>query len=143
MHNEIMNAVTVQLEELFGDGYTIYTYASEQGLYKPCFFVGIDQESEKPLIGSRYCTNTKICIKFFTDQGGSELAADLNRVAKALMNGMECITEADGRKITGTQRKYSITDNVLIFFVNYHTFGLKEISRQEPMDQLETKGAVK
>ena len=39
MLNDIMDAVTRRLNELFGDGYEIYTDAVEQGLKEPCFFV--------------------------------------------------------------------------------------------------------
>ena len=54
MLNEIMNAVTRRLDELFGDGYTIYTDGVEQGLKEPCFFVQFLEPSEKPMIGRRY-----------------------------------------------------------------------------------------
>lgn len=37
MLNDIMDAVTRRLNELFGDGYEIYTDAVEQGLKEPCF----------------------------------------------------------------------------------------------------------
>lgn len=37
MLNNIMDAVTRRLNELFGDGYEIYTDAVEQGLKEPCF----------------------------------------------------------------------------------------------------------
>ena len=49
MLNDIMDAVTRRLNELFGDGYEIYTDAVEQGLKEPCFFVQFLEPSEKPV----------------------------------------------------------------------------------------------
>ncbi len=37
MLNDIMDAVTRRLNELFGDDYEIYTDVVEQGLKEPCF----------------------------------------------------------------------------------------------------------
>ena len=58
MLNEIMDAVTGRLYELFGDGYTIYTDRVKQGLEEPCFFVQFLEPSEKPMIGRRYFRRT-------------------------------------------------------------------------------------
>ena len=41
MYNDILDAVTRKLNELFGDDYEIYTDPVKQGLTEPCFFVQI------------------------------------------------------------------------------------------------------
>ena len=80
MLNEIMNAVTRRLDELFGDGYTIYTDGVEQGLKEPCFFVQFLEPSEKPMIGRRYFKQTDMCIQYMPGDI-PQIARELNRVS--------------------------------------------------------------
>ena len=40
MQNDLMDAVTRKLDELFSGKYPIYTKNVEQGIEMPCFFIG-------------------------------------------------------------------------------------------------------
>lgn len=143
MYNEIMDAVTRRLHELFGDGYEIYTDAVEQGLKEPCFFVRFLEPSEKPMIGRRYFRHTDLCVQYLPgdiEQPGREM----NRAAETLMNGLEYIALADGSLVRGTGRSRRMEEGALSFFVSYDMFILKERSEGEPMETMEIKkGMVK
>ncbi|MDO4295023.1 MAG: hypothetical protein Q4D90_02555 [bacterium] len=140
MLNEIMDAVTRCLDELFEGKYAIYTDEVEQGGELPCFFVAFLKPSEKPMIGKRAFRQHDMVIHFFQEdfqeQGGSVerktgLARERNEVADTLIDGMEYITLEDGDLLRGTDRHHQVTDDVLQFFVSYNCFVYKGRGVQE------------
>jgi hypothetical protein len=135
MLNDIMDAVTRRLNELFGDGYEIYTDAVEQGLKEPCFFVQFLEPSEKPMIGQRYYRQTDMCIQYMAGDI-PQLSRELNRAAEILMDGMEYITRSDGSLLRGTGRsvRLDMEGKVLSFFVSFNMFVLKMKPEREPME---------
>ena len=135
MLNEIMNAVTRRLDELFGDGYTIYTDGVEQGLKEPCFFVQFLEPSEKPMIGRRYFRQTDMCIQYMPGDI-PQIAMELNRVSDILMDGMEYITLSDSNLLRGTGRSHRSESGVLSFFVSYNMFVVKGQPQEESMEEL-------
>lgn len=138
MQNEIMDAVTRRLFELFGSGYTIYTDNVEQGLEEPCFFVSFLKPSNEPLLGRRYRRIYGMGIQYFPQDG--QPAKELGRVTERLMDGMEYITLADGSLRRGREMSASTADGVLTFLVTYDVFGLKPVPETEPMEELAVKG---
>lgn len=142
MYNSIMDAVTRQLHELFGDDYEIYTDAVEQGLMEPCFFVQFLEPSEKPMIGCRYYRQTSICIQYLPGEP-EQIRRELNRAAALLMEGMEYITLENGDLLRGTSRRHRTEDGVLSFFVEFNMFVNRTAYRNEPMDGLETHAELR
>lgn len=136
MLNDIMDAVTRRLNELFGDGYEIYTDAVEQGLKEPCFFVQFLEPSEKPMIGQRYYREAAMCIQYFPEDL-PQSSRELNRVADILMDGLEYITLGDGSLLRGTGRSHRTEEGILLFFVSYNMFVLKMKPEREPMEGLQ------
>lgn len=138
MYNEILDGVTRQLFELFGDEYEIYTDHVNQGVTKPCFFVQIFESSEKPMMGCRAFRVTGICIKFL--QGDIEQPSVVrNQVSEILMPGMEFIRLSDDSLLRGTSRNFRTEDDTLNFFVNYNRFIYKSKQIEEPMETFEIK----
>lgn len=135
MLNDIMDAVTRHLDELFGDGYEIYTDAVEQGLNEPCFFVQFLEPSEKPMIGQRYYRQSAMCIQYMPGDI-SQPSREINRVADILTDGMEYITMEDGSRLRGTGRSHRTEDGLLSFFVSYNMFVVKKQTQEEPMEGL-------
>lgn len=132
MYNEIMNAVTKQLSALFPPeaGYTVYTDAVEQGLSEPCFFVQFLEPSEKPMIGTRYYRRNAMCIQFLPGDIVKP-SRELNRVLDILMEQMLRIELKSGRKINGTARSGRIDDGILLFFVQFNVFDIRETDNLE------------
>lgn len=138
MLNDILNAVTRRLSELFGENYTIYTDKAGQEFRKPCFFVRISETSERPMIGRRYFRRTGIAVQYLAIE---ESSREENQVLDILMEGMEAITLENGRQLTGTNRKSGTEEGIATFYVNYDQFIVKE-KEETPMEELEMKGGI-
>ncbi len=141
MYNDIMDAVTCRLNELFGDGYEIYTDEVEQELHEPCFFVQFLEPSEKPMIGLRAFRNTGMCIQYIPKEG-SQKSRDLNQMASRLMDGMELVTLPGGDLLRGTSKSTKVSDGILNFFVNYNMFIIKKKDTEGAMETIRVKGGT-
>ena len=137
MLNDIMDAVTRRLDELFGDGYRIYPDPVKQGLEEPCFFVQFLEPSEKQMIGPRYYRKTDICIQYMPGDV-PQPSRELNRVSDILMYGMEYITSDDGSQLRGTGMKArpDMDVNVLTFLVSYNMYVIKQEQEKETMENV-------
>ena len=60
--NDIIDGVSIKLNELFENVYTIYTNNVKQGLQFPCFFINSLPSNKKKLIGSRYENELNLVI---------------------------------------------------------------------------------
>lgn len=142
MYSDILNAVTVRLNELFPDHW-VNTHAVEQNLQTPCFFLSFLEPYEKQVVGQRYYRDTGMCIQYIPDDGVEDPDLDLCRVADLLLDGMEYIILADGNKMRGTGRKCKIVDGVVNFFVNYNGFVIKKKEPDPSMEQCDTDVELK
>ena len=145
MYNDILDAGTRKLNELFGDDYEIYTDPVKQGLTEPCFFVQILEPTEKPMIGCRYYRETGFIIQYLPKETPQTLR-EMNRAAELLMDGMEYITLADGSQLRGTGRSIrpDLDERLLTFLVSYGMFVVKARQEETTMESIEIeKGMVK
>lgn len=138
MLDDILNAASRRLNELFGENCTIYTDKTGQEFQKPCFFVRITETSERPMIGRRYFRRTGIAVQYLSNENSSR---EENRVLDILMEGMERVTLENGRQLTGTNRKSGTEEGSVTFYVNYDQFIVKE-KEETPMEELEMKGGI-
>lgn len=138
MLNDIMDAVTKRLDELFGDGYKIYTDAVEQGVAEPCFFVGFLEPSEKPVIGRRHFRSTGMYIQYLPGSP-NQVSCELCHVADILMDGMETITLKNGDLLRGTGISSRVSEGILNFFVNYNMFIIRPADQFPDMGELEAE----
>ena len=141
MQNEIMDAVTRRLDELFGESCRIYTNNVEQGLELPCFFVGFLKTDIKPMIGRRSQWTFDMRIQYIPED--EQPTEELNRVSEMLLEGMEYITLSDGSRMRGTGRNCEISEGVLTFLASFGGFFVRQPDRTEPMEELDVKGAVR
>lgn len=140
MQNEIMDAVTRRLDELFVDGCKIYTDNVEQGLETPCFFVGFLKTDVKPMLGRRSQRTYDMRIQYIPEE--KQPSRELNDISEQLMEGMEYITLSDGSLMRGTGRSSEISEGVLTFLVSFSGFFIRQEEPAEPMMNLDMKGAV-
>lgn len=143
MLNDILDAITNKLDELFPDN-PVYTDAVEQDLVEPCFFVQFLEPSEKPMIGQRYYRETAVSIQYLPGDT-REVLRELNRVADILMDGMEYITLEDGSLLRGTGRlaRPDMEERILTFLVNYNMFVIRQKPKEEPMKDIMTQTEVR
>jgi len=143
MINEIIDAISIALDNEFGDGYVIHKEEIKQDLKEPCFFVQLIDQSVSPLCGQRYLQNNAFCIQYFPESKLNPYA-ECNDVAERMMFALEYVTPLDAdRAIRGTNKNHDLVDGVLNFFVNYNRVILKKPVRSEVMGQIKIQSEMK
>ena len=121
------------------DSYNIYTEEVEQGFCEPCFFIQCLSQSEKEKLSERFLAQHSFVISYFPKKGNAECW----QVQKKLQYLLYYITLEEGSLLRGTNRKGSITEGVLQFFVNYD-FPMKyRVKPDEKMEVLKVYGKTK
>lgn len=136
MLNEIMEAIAIKINSVFGDDYEIYRDTVQQGLKEPCFFIGILKPEITPIMGNRFIERNPFDIQYFPKKQGD--SAELFTVAKKLMLSLDFITLLDGDQLHGIHMSYEIIENVLHFFVQYHV-SMKKQTEKTYMETLKQK----
>ncbi|MEA4831573.1 MAG: hypothetical protein VB118_03030 [Oscillospiraceae bacterium] len=122
MINEIIDAVSIKINETFGDDKEIYTEIKKQDLKEPCFFISCINPINTQVLGKRYFRNNLFCIQYFPSS--KEPKSECNQVLEALFLAMECIT-VESDLVRGTKMHGETVDGILNFFVNYDMFVYK------------------
>lgn len=131
MVNELLNGISIKLNQVFGDGYEIYGDTDVvQGLKEPCFFIAILNPSQTKLIGQRYFREHPFDVQFFPAKSGDNV--ELQEIASELFLALEYITLLNGDLVHGTSMNYENVDGVLHFKVNYNMF----LRKVEPKDNM-------
>lgn len=139
MINELIDGISIRLNEVFGDGYRIYSEVVAQGLQEPCFFISVLDPSLTPIIGARYRAVHPFVVHYFP--AGPNKSADIHDTAARLFGGLQMVDFAGGRA-RGTQMSYVISDEVLQFFVNYNLIVTLEQAAAERMQSLTVNNNV-
>mgnify|MGYP003271508679 FL=1 len=141
MINSIIEAISISLNEEFGDGYETHMEEIKQGLKEPCFFITCLNPTTELFLGKRYFRTNQFCIRYFPET--NEKQRECNGVAERMWQCLEYITiYGEDKPIMGTKMKYEVVDGVLNFFVNYDCF-IRKIEQQTPMESLQASTNVK
>lgn len=127
MINSITDGIIAALKQAYPT-HEVYTESVEQGLNPPCFFVRPVSPEVKHFMGKRYYRQHLFAVHFFPESENSR--EEINEVIEQLFQHLEQIT-VDEEPMRGTNMRTEISDDVLIFFVNYDLFVYKE---QPPAD---------
>ena len=141
MINSIIEAISISLNEEFGDDYTNYMEEVKQGLKEPCFFISCLNPTQKLFFGKRYFRENQFCIQYFPLNKMRE-KEECNDVAERLFDCFEYIT-VTGDLVRGTKMKYEIADGILNFFVNYDMFVYKKADTTDVMEELSKNVVMK
>lgn len=135
MVNDLIHAISIRLNSVFGDAYKVYQNDVEQGLSPPCFFIASLKTTVKPLLGRRSRLESPFDIHYFpkTDGDNSELLA----VAQQLVDALDMITMQSGDHVRGTKQNYEIVDGVLHYFVQYNLHLVTPLDKTTPMGTLD------
>lgn len=124
MINEIIEAISVSLNQEFGDDYEIHMEEIKQGLKEPCFFIACLNPTNNLFMGKRYERTNQFCIQYFPET--NEKQRECNGVAERMYDCLEYITpDGDTKPIRGSGMNHQVVDGVLNFFVNYNFFTVK------------------
>lgn len=141
MINSIIEAISISLNEEFGDGYETHMEEIKQGLKEPCFFITCLNPTTELFLGMRYFRTNQFCIQYFPET--NEKQRECNGVAERMLQCLEYITiYGEDKPIMGTKMKYEVVDGVLNFFVNYDCF-IRKTEQQTPMESLQASTSVK
>lgn len=141
MINSIIEAISISLNEEFGDGYETHMEEIKQGLKEPCFFITCLNPTTELFLGKRYFRTNQFCIQYFPET--NEKQRECNGVAERMLQCLEYITiYGEDKPIMGTKMKYKVVDGVLNFFVNYDCF-IRKTEQQTPMESLQASTDVK
>lgn len=141
MINSIIEAISISLNEEFGDGYETHMEEIKQGLKEPCFFITCLNPTTELFLGKRYFRTNQFCIQYFPET--NEKQRECNGVAERMLQCLEYITiYGEDKPIMGTKMKYEVVNGVLNFFVNYDCF-IRKTERQTPMESLQASTSVK
>ena len=141
MINSIIEAISISLNEEFGDGYETHMEEIKQGLKEPCFFITCLNPTTELFLGKRYFRTNQFCIQYFPET--NEKQRECNGVAERMLQCLEYITiYGEDKPIMGTKMKYEGVDGVLNFFVNYDCF-IRKTEQQTPMESLQASTSVK
>lgn len=116
MISDILNGVSNALYNAFPDVKYIYLETVDQGFKKPCFFLTLIDEEEKPLLGNRAQRDVSLDVMYFPKCKEKQEMLD---VASKLYSVLRCISLLNDDKLNGFKLKYEIIDGVLHFFVTY------------------------
>jgi hypothetical protein len=135
MLKEIIDGISLKLNQVFGDGYEIYGDTDiVQGLKEPCFFIALLNPSHTKIIGHRYFRENPFIIQFFPKNAEDNI--EIHEVASELFDVLEYITLPNGDKLHGTAMAYDIVDGVLQFRVNYNLYIRKDVTLEQSMAEL-------
>lgn len=132
MINDIINGISIKLNQAFGSDYKIYKEEIKQGLKEPCFSIVMLEVFETAKLPNRYFRSYPFDIHYFPKTNTKN---EMYEVAEKLLNELEHITVLDNLT-RGTKMRYEVVDNVLHFFVNYDLFIKKEVVKGESMAEL-------
>jgi hypothetical protein len=134
MVNNIIDGISIKLNQVFGNGYRIYSEKISQGLKEPCFFIAVLNPSETSLLGNRYFRQNHFDVHYFPEDPNDN--NDMQTKASSLYEDLEYVTLANGDMVRGTNMRHETMDGILHFFVDYNMHILKPVTAEDSMETL-------
>lgn len=133
---EIIDAISVRLNEVFGEDYTIYLEQVEQGLQTPCFFIQPIESTDKNMISIRkYRTNTFV-ITFIPSGTGSQ-REQLVQVANRLLDHFDSFDLGNGVVLPTFDRSIDVADGTLNFILAFKYYKYKNGNSDDMQESLD------
>ncbi|WP_096269400.1 phage tail terminator family protein [Paucisalibacillus globulus] len=129
---DIITAISIKLNQVFGDSYTNYTDDVEQGFQAPAFLILFLNLENIRQIGNRWRVTTLFNVQYFPSGGVLDAASHALRVQQALKE----ITLLNGSIMLGTGANSEIVDGNAHNFINFN-FYLQEVEAKTFMESLD------
>lgn len=140
MINSIIDGISINLKNEFGDKYSIYSGDIKQELKSPCFFIKALDPSIFDKLGNRQYREYPFDIHYFPS-GEIENNFEMNTIAEKLLDILKLIPLKEDL-IRGSHMTYQVEDGVLHFKVKYNLFVTKQIET-DFMESLHTNQTIK
>ncbi len=137
---EVIDAIASKLSRDFGSSIAVYKEEAEQGLTAPCFFISLNNFSQKQITGKRYYREQRFTIKYCPATANKN--TEICQVADRLYDTLESIF-MDADMFRGSKMSCQVVEGVLLFYVNYNFYVYKEIPSEEAMDSIAVEGGLK
>ena len=134
MVNEMLDAITKQLDSTFGDSYRYYVENVEQDLQKPCFTVDMLEPRERSINYNRYRRTMPIVVHYFNAEKDTN-KKDSYAMAERLVECLEYLN-FKGTLLRGENISWQIVDGVLQMFMTYRFDTIKQVDKTN-MEMLE------
>ena len=118
MINNLIDAISIKLNSVFGNGKKIYSESIKQKMIEPCFFIKVLNPGQSKLLGRRYSRTHPFDIHYFPAAEGNN--NELQGMASDLYEALEYVTLISGSLVHGTEMKHEVVDGVLHFFVHFN-----------------------
>ncbi len=135
MYRKIVDSISLDLFEYFGDDYDIYTENIKQEFEPPCFYIKLLSPIKRRELGHREGRVYNFAIHYFGNEKNEELA----EVGELLFDILSLI-DIDDKKIWGSSMRYEVVDGVLIFYVNYDVKLERELEAVGKMEIIKQGG---
>ena len=132
MINDILNAVTKQLGDIFGASYRYYVEDVEQKLTTPCFTIDTISPTVRSKSPILYDWSVPLVIHYFSDKK-PDLKKDCYSVCDKLVECLEYLPFGD-TFLRGEDISFGLDDDVLQVFLTYR-FAARRLS--EDVDNIE------
>lgn len=109
---EIIDGLSLWLNNLFGDEYEIYDTNVEQGLKEPCFLITAHNITSDRFLNRRERRVVPITIQFFAVKDNNEKLG-LRNTADKIMDNIHIIELGSGCSVLVNSKEYNITDDIL------------------------------
>lgn len=109
---EIIDGLSLWLNNLFGDNYEIYDTKVEQGLKEPCFLITAHNVTSDRFLNRRERRVIPITVQFFAVKDNNEKPA-LRNTADKIMDNIHIIELESGCSVLVNSKEYNITDDIL------------------------------
>lgn len=128
----IITAISIKLNQVFGDGYTVYDDEVPQGFQTPAFLILFLNLENIKQFGNRWRVTTLFNVQYFPHGGRTEASNMTMKAQQALKE----ITLSNGSIMLGTGANSEIVDGNAHNFINFNFF-LQEVEVQEFMESLD------
>lgn len=133
MVNDVLDAITVGLHDVFGDDFRYYVEDIPQKLKTPCFTVETIDYNVRSYSKTRYYMTIPIVIQFFPEDEVNSKKYSYDIGAK-VADAVEYIN-VDGVLLRSENINYELNDDILQIFVTY-SFWTREGVTSDYMEEL-------
>lgn len=130
--NDIITAISVKLNQTFGDGYTNYIDEVPQGFETPAFFIQFLNLEHIRQIGGRWKVTPLFNVQYFPRHGASESSNMTLKIQQAL----KAVTLLNGALMLARGANSEVVDGNSHNFMRFD-FSLQEVEAEIFMDSLE------
>ena len=134
MVNDVLDAITKQLGQTFGNSYRYYVENVEQDLQKPCFTVDMLEPRERSINYKRYRRTMPVVVHYFNKDADTN-KKDCYAMAEPLVECLEYLTFKD-TVLRGENISWQLVDGVLQVLLTYR-FDTHKVENLETMETLE------